>query len=281
LNYQHSFHAGSFADVHKHASLVLLLQAMARKEKPFLYLETHAGAGRYDLQGSAGLGSKEWESGIAKLWGKKVSPCLSKYLEIVSSLNPKSLLRYPGSPWIAKSCLRPRDRMILLEARFGEAQQLEQVLSEHSNRGRLPQVRIGDGYEALRAWLPPPERRGIIFLDPSFEQNNEFSRLANAFLAVEKYFSTGTTVAWYPLKDRKTVSRFYQTLEKSDLRRLLVTELQVLPEDVGGRLFGSALLIHNPPWQLDEELALLGSELREILSKNAKTSSHVRWLVGA
>ncbi|CAK0773275.1 Ribosomal RNA large subunit methyltransferase J [Gammaproteobacteria bacterium] len=281
MNYQHSFHAGSFADVHKHASLILLLQAMARKEKPFLYLETHAGAGRYDLQGSAGLGTREWESGVAKLWEKKAGLYFSKYLEIVSSINSKSLLRYPGSPWIAKSCLRPRDRMVLLEARFAEAQQLEQVISEHPNRGRPAQVRIGNGYEALRAWLPPPERRGIIFLDPPFEQNNEFSRLANAFLAVEKYFATGTTVAWYPLKDRKTVSRFYQTLEKSGLRRLLVAELQVLPEDVGGRLFGSALLIHNPPWQLDKELALLGSELRAILSKNEKTISHVHWVVGA
>ncbi|CAK0764859.1 Ribosomal RNA large subunit methyltransferase J [Gammaproteobacteria bacterium] len=289
LSYRHTFHAGNFADVHKHAALALLLRAMGRKDKPFLYLETHAGGGRYDLYGPDADRSREWEDGIGRLWARNVrnpSPQLAPYLAAISALNPNGHLRhYPGSPLIADACLRPMDRMVLLEARYSEAQRLETMFGVEQgfdSRKQRPavQVRIGDGYAALQPWLPPPERRGVIFIDPPFERNDEFKKLLAALTTVERHFATGTVAVWYPLKDRAAVTRFHRALKESGLRRLLLAELRVLPDDVGGRFHGSALLLHNPPWQLEQELSALGKELATLLASGPGTGAAVRWLVG-
>ncbi|CAK0762171.1 Ribosomal RNA large subunit methyltransferase J [Gammaproteobacteria bacterium] len=282
INYRHVFHAGNFADVHKHATLALLLQAMGRKDKPFFYLETHAGAGRYDLYGPDADRSREWEDGIGHLWAQNVrnpTSRLAPYLAAIAALNPNGHLRhYPGSPLIARACLRPNDRMVLLEARFSDAQRLETTLG--ANDSNHIQVRVGDGYAALEPWLPPSERRGVVFIDPPFERNDEFKQLLAALNTAHRHFATGTVAIWYPLKDRSSVTRFHYALKESGLRRLLLTELRVLPEDVGGRLYGSALLLHNPPWKLDRELTALGKELTILFSLGPMAGAEVRWLVG-
>ncbi len=250
---------------------------MARKNKPFLYMETHAGAGRYDLRGEdaqrAGL---EWQNGVGRLWGREANGLLAPYLRILASLNPRGHLRdYPGSPLIARSLLRPQDRLVLLEARLAEAQQLDAELAEDPRA----QVRVGDGYAALQAWLPPPERRGMVLIDPPFERNDEFRQIHEGLQTIHRRFATATVAIWYPLKDRGAVTRFYKSLEKSGLRRLLVAELAVLPEDVVGRLYGSGLVVHNPPWQLDIQLQQLLTEIQPLLALAPGGGSWVRWLV--
>ncbi|CAK0757694.1 Ribosomal RNA large subunit methyltransferase J [Gammaproteobacteria bacterium] len=283
MNYRHSFHAGNFADVHKHAVLALLLRAMARKDNPFFYLETHAGAGRYDLHSSDADRTREWENGIGRLWARGIrnsSSQLAPYLAVVAALNPNGHLRhYPGSPLITRACLRSIDRMVLLEACFSEAQRLETTMKKEGKGLRI-QVRIGDGYAALKPWLPPPERRGVLFIDPPFERNSEFKDLLTALATAHRLFSTGTVMAWYPLKERRAIAKFHDALKESGLRRLLLIELRILPEDVAGRFHGSALLLHNPPWLLEKDLVILGKELAIMLSSEHKAESNVRWLVG-
>ncbi len=286
MNYRHAFHAGNFADVHKHAVLTLLLRAMGCKDKPFLYLETHAGAGRYDLHGADAERGREWEEGIARLWPRQSpnpSSQLAAYLAVVEVLNPNGHLRhYPGSPLVARSCLRTQDRMVLLEARFSEAQRLEAMLQASSSSDGCVSVhvRVGDGYAALKPWLPPPERRGVVLVDPPFERNDEFKQLLAALGMIHHCFATATVMVWYPLKDRSAVARFHRALQDSGLRRLLLAELRILPGDVGGRFHGSALLLHNPPWQLDQEIAVLHKELLPLLALESGTHAEVRWLVG-
>lgn len=287
LNYRHAFHAGNFADVHKHAALALLLRALGRKDSPFFYLETHAGAGRYDLHGTDANRTREWENGIARLWTRDIQnlpPQLTPYLSVVNDLNPRGHLRhYPGSPWIAHACLRPIDRMVLLEACFSEAQRLETTfeLDKKLDRDQCQriQVRVGDGYAALKPWLPPAERRGVIFLDPSFERNDEFKQILMALTTIHRLFANGTVMIWFPLKDRRALDKFFRSLQDSGLRRLLLAELRVLPADVEKRFYGSALLLHNPPWKLDQELASLGEELSSLLALNPKEGAEIRWLV--
>ena len=285
MNYRHGFHAGNFADVHKHAILTLLLRAMGRKEKPFLYLETHAGGGRYDLHSADAERSREWEEGISRLWAAlahKPSPLLAPYLAAVAALNPNGQLRhYPGSPLIARACLRPTDRIVLLEARFSEAQRLEEMLhNTHHQDQAHAQVRIGDGYAALPPWLPPPERRGVVFMDPPFERNDEFKQLLTALTTAHRCFATGTVAIWYPLKDVPLVARFHRALQETGLRRLLLAELRILPDDVGGRLHGGAVLLHNPPWQLDQAITALHQELAPLLAPGPGCGAELRWLVG-
>jgi len=257
---------------------------MGRKDKPFFYLETHAGAGRYDLHGADADRSREWEEGVGRLWAQNIrnpTPQLASYLATIVAINPNGHLRhYPGSPLIAQACLRPKDRMVLLDARFSEAQRLETTVGADKIGNNQIQVRVGDGYAALEPWLPPPERRGVVFIDPPFERNDEFKQLLAALNTVHRIFATCTVAVWYPLKNRAAVTRFHYNLKESGLRRLLLTELRVLPEDVGGRLYGSALLLHNPPWKLDRELTALGKELTTLLSAGPMTGAEVRWLVG-
>ncbi len=285
MNYRHAFHAGNFADVHKHTTLTLLLRAMGRKDKPFLYLETHAGAGRYDLYGNDANSSHASETGIGRLWTqdrRPLPPSLAPYLGVVDALNPNGQLRHcPGSPLVARACLRPMDRMVLLEARFSEAERLEATLQAfQQNSQHMPQVRVGDGYAALSPWLPPPEKRGIVFIDPPFERNDEWKQLLAGLTTAHRCFATGTVMVWYPLKDHAAVTRFHRSLRESGLRRLLLSELRVLPEDVGGRFHGSGLLLHNPPWQLDQEMRTLNQVLVSLLASESGGRSEVRWLVG-
>jgi 23S rRNA (adenine2030-N6)-methyltransferase len=270
MNYHHGYHAGSFTDVFKHVILVALIKALLRKEKAFCYLDTHAGAGCYDLFSAQAQKSQEFESGISKVLHEKNPPDLIKqYLNCVQKINNQltgsstSALRYyPGSPAIMHYFLRPQDRMVLTELHPQEQQLLKNYFANASHTS----VHLLDGYQGLKAFLPPPERRSLILLDPPYEKPYELSYLASLLPIALKRFTTGIYAIWYPIKDRLAIEHFQQTLQQTIQQPLLVTEMTIYPEESPVRLNGCGMIIINPPWQLDTQLLAYLPWLWKILS---------------
>ncbi|MCL4800146.1 MAG: 23S rRNA (adenine(2030)-N(6))-methyltransferase RlmJ [Burkholderiales bacterium] len=282
LSYRHLFHAGNFADVFKHALLVRLLAALARKEKPFCYLDTHAGTGRYDLEHAWAQKAREFEHGIARVWQRADAPAaLAEYLALVRAENPDGVLRrYPGSPCIARRMLRPGDRMVLTELNRSDFAEL----AERFAGDRQVQVRRMDGYEALGAFLPPPEHRGLVLIDSAFDRAGEFARIAAALAGAHRRWATGTYAVWYPIVEPPAVRRFEREVAETGIRRILQLALEVAPERGAGALpagwmHGCGMLVVNPPWRLDEEAGPLLDWLRAALGRNGHGAGAVRWLV--
>jgi 23S rRNA (adenine2030-N6)-methyltransferase len=265
MNYLHTYHAGNFADVFKHVVLIALLKSLSKKEKPFFYLDTHAGTGVYDLFSLAAQKSKESESGIEKIIQQKKRPPLIKdYLECVYATNPLKIPEirfYPGSPAIAHYFLRSHDRMALTELHPKEYR----VLEKHFSKPHI-QTKCMDGYTALKAFLPPTERRGLILIDPPYENPNEHRDLLEGLKLALKRFETGVYAVWYPIKDRTSLERFYGTLQKNITLPMMAVELSIYPETTPTHLNGSGMIIINPPWQLDQTLAEVMPWLWETLS---------------
>jgi 23S rRNA (adenine2030-N6)-methyltransferase len=278
LAYRHLFHAGSAADVFKHALLVQLLIAAARKDKPYFYLETHAGIGRYDLNHPWAQKNAEFQEGILRLWGRTDAPeSLSVYLEVVRSENSGRALRYyPGSPLIASRLLRERDRMVLAELNREDCAQLAGLLA----RDRRVRVHHMDGYQALKAFLPPPERRGLILIDSSFDRAREFARLAEALVLAHGRFATGVYAVWYPLMEPAAVRAFERDVVASGIRRILRLELSVRPEQWRGEMRGSRMLVVNPPFEFDGISGAMLAWLWKALSPEGEGRHGVDWLVG-
>lgn len=272
MNYRHSFHAGNFADVFKHTVLISLIQAIARKETPFCFLDTHAGSGYCDLLAGDAQKTKEFESGICKILQQFDAPELIKtYLHCVEAANtafnttPSPLRYYPGSPLIAKHFLRPQDRMILSEL----DPKAHQVLKKHFARDKQVSVQLIDGYQALKAFLPPKERRGLILIDPPYERANELNELVTTLPPLVSRFATGVYAIWYPIKDKITIEKFYAKLKDAIKHPMLAIELSIYPENNPQYLNGSGMLIINPPWQLSEQVnAYLPWLWRQLSVKN-------------
>lgn len=245
MNYRHAYHAGNFADVFKHVVLVALTQALLRKDTAFCYVDTHAGAGSYDLSSIAAQKTKEAALGIGKIIAQPNPPALVQdYLRCVS---PEI---YPGSPLIVRQLLRAQDRMVLSELHPEELAQLRKVFRDD----KLVAVHLQDGYQSLKAFLPPKERRGLVLIDPPYEKTDEFEQLAKTLpMAVERW-ETGVFALWYPLKNRAVVERFQRTMQDRIARPLLFAELSIYAEDSAMSLNGSGMMIINPPWKLAEEL---------------------------
>jgi 23S rRNA (adenine2030-N6)-methyltransferase len=278
LNYRHVYHAGNFADVFKHAVLALLLKALNAKDKPYCYLETHAGAGRYDLESEAAAKTGEWRDGIGRLWPRFPEfPELADFAGAVRALNPgrPRPRYYPGSPLIAQALLRPGDRLLLCERVAEEARQL---FAELRNDARVS-VHVQDGYAALTSLLPPAERRGLVLIDPPYESGEEISQAIAALTAAHRRWATGIYALWYPLKERAPVARLHREIAASGIRRVLVAELRVMPDDNPMRLNGCGLLLVNPPWRLDDTLRSLLPRLAAVLCQVAPGGSTVEWLV--
>jgi len=256
VNYRHAFHAGNFGDVLKHLVLVALLERMTQKDKPLFFLDTHAGSGRYDLDAPAAARSREADRGIRCLAKRPgLPPLAERYVELVRRFDPANADRirhYPGSPHLAAMLLREGDRAALCELEPAEAETLKQEF----RRDRRFAVHRRDGYEALRALLPPRERRGIVLVDPPYEaQQQELQAVAEALVAAHDRWAQGVYAAWYPIKRAAPVDAFHASLVASGLDRLLVAELSVHPPDNEAGLNGSGMLIVNPPWQVGEALA--------------------------
>jgi 23S rRNA (adenine2030-N6)-methyltransferase len=278
MNYRHAFHAGNFADVHKHAVLVRILFHLRLKLGAFRIIDTHAGAGRYDLDGAEATRSGEWRRGIERIWQARewgtAEDLIRPYLDLVTALNPGGELRsYPGSPLIAKSLLRQQDRMIACELEEAAATALAAAL-----RGdRRCKALTIDGWTAAAAYVPPPERRGLVLIDPPFEEAIDFERLANILATAHRKWPTGIYLLWYPIKDRRAPDTLARQLGKLPVPRILRSELTLGPAQVGGNLVGSGLIVVNPPFTLERDLGVLLPVLCPLLSTEARDRTD--WLV--
>lgn len=274
MKYRHARHAGNFADVHKHVTVLALLCALQRKDKGFLYLETHAGRGVYDLADSAA----ESALGIECLAGTEcAAPELRRYLERLAQLRRTggSTRLYPGSPWLAASMLRVQDRAVLVEALAEDARALRRAL-RCAGSARV-RVEVGDGFERLRAALPPPERRGLTLIDPPYEDTRrDFDRVTAAAAEALRRFPAGVVAIWYPVKDARDTERWLAALARRIGRDALVAELWLHPRDSRVALNGSGMVIVNPPYQVAEPMSVWLAELLRRLGSGTHGGTLVR-----
>ncbi len=281
MNYRHAFHAGNFADVFKHALLARVLSYMVGKPAPLRFVDTHAGPGVYDLAGDEATRTGEWREGVGRIAPSAVPGALAEtlapYLAAVGPRGADGTWRgYPGSPAVAQWVLRPEDRLTLCELHPEDAEALRR------NMGRDPRVRVlaSDGYAALNAVLPPPERRGLVLVDPPFEKTREFDTLLAAILRAHRRWPTGSYMMWYPLKDRAAVGRFSAGLAGSGMKRVLQLHLLV-GDPEAGPLAGAGLALVNPPYTLRDEAEVLLPWLAEVLARPGQRGDWTaRWLAG-
>jgi 23S rRNA (adenine2030-N6)-methyltransferase len=252
MNYRHAFHAGNFADCMKHALLVWLLRALARKPAPFAVLDTHAGAGAYDLGGDEAVRTGEAARGIMRLLDD-TPDALADYVGVV-----KQVGLYPGSPVLIRALLRPGDRLICCELHPEEYGKLRR----RTARDRQIFVHQRDGYEALTALLPPAEKRGLVLIDPPYEAEDEYERLVAGLRAGHARFPTGVFAAWYPIKHRAPVRAFHTALRNAGLRDIVAAAFLLREPLDAARLNGCGLVVINPPWRFEAEApAILGALL--------------------
>ncbi|HZH27193.1 MAG TPA: 23S rRNA (adenine(2030)-N(6))-methyltransferase RlmJ [Azospirillaceae bacterium] len=257
MNYRHAFHAGNFADVVKHAVLTLVVERLKAKPKPFCVLDTHAGIGRYDLTSDAARRTGEHAGGIGRVLHADLPADLSPYLDAVRSLNPADASGgdgarwYPGSPCLVRALMRPGDRLVLAELHPDDAATLKREFRGDDQVA----VHHMDGWLALKAHLPPRERRGLVLIDPAFEVPDEYDRLAEGLRTGHARFPSGIFLLWHPIKERPAVWRLHDAIERSGIRDVLTVEVTIWPEDTHQRLNGCGLVIVNPPWGLEEQLA--------------------------
>jgi 23S rRNA (adenine2030-N6)-methyltransferase len=268
MHYRHSFHAGNFADVFKHVALCGLLAALSRKDKPWCCLETHAGAGAYDLAGEGATRTGEWREGIGRLHGLgHAPPLVESFLDVVRGVNGTGALRhYPGSPLFAQACAREGDRLVLCEKIPAIAAELRENLKGE----RRASVHQRDGYEA-HALLPPAEKRGLVLVDPPFERPDEFEAVEQLLGKALARFAGGVYAAWYPLKNRHAASRF----ERGVARHCAEPPLR-LALDTGapgeGQLRSCALLVVNAPYGFEGDFAPVGQWLAQQLAQGTRPS---------
>ena len=276
LSYRHLFHAGSFADVFKHVLLTRLLISLNEKDKPYFYLDTHAGIGRYDLSHPWAQKGREFESGIKKLLERDDIPAAMKpYMDIVRAENPDGHLRYyPGSPLITRKLIRPIDRIALTELNKTDCAELMNVIA----KDRRVNVQLMDGYQALKAHLPPKERRGLVLIDSSFDRSREFARLAEALADAHTRWATGTYAVWYPMMGAGVIRGFEKQIAAAGIRKVLQFELSILPEDAS-TMPGSGMIIINPPWKFDTEMRTLLRWVWSVLNVKSAGGVKVNWLV--
>lgn len=283
MNYRHGYHAGNFADVVKHAVFCRVLTHLREKPAAFRVIDTHAGSGIYDLTGPEAAKTGEWRDGIGRLWQADlpadVGSLLAPYLKVVAACNrdATTLTRYPGSPALAQGLLRPHDRLIACEIEPQAAAALARILRGDA---RAKAIAI-DGWTALKAYVPPKERRGVVLIDPPFEQPGEFSRLVQDVAAAHRKWATGIYLLWYPIKDLAEVTGFARKLSRLAIGKALRAELMVAPATMTEGLRGTGLIAINPPWRLHDELKRLLPALARLLSRGATKPWTLDWLAGA
>lgn len=286
MNYRHHYHAGNYADVFKHVLLLQLIRAMQRKEKGFLYLDTHAGRGGYDLSVPSVLPdgrsrAAEYPAGIGRLWGAADLPAaLTDYLGLVRRFNDRQgatgdeLKFYPGSPWIAKLLLRPQDRMALCELRADDAEALD---FDFARESRVT-VQASDGYTGLKAMLPPPEKRTLVLIDPPFESKAEFVQVRRGLGEALRRLPGAVCAVWYPITERARTDEFQEQVRELATPALAV-ELDIAGENPAVRMKGCGLLILNPPWQIEAEIRAVLPALVEKLKADSGAGARCTWLV--
>ena len=277
MNYRHNFHAGNFADVVKHAFLALIVRHFTQKATPFRYIDTHAGLGVYDLYADQARKTGEWREGVGRLWNAELEPDIAELLApwraAVDAVNSEGALRfYPGSPEVVRHLCRRDDRLILCELHPQDARALE----ERYARDRRVRAIAIDGWTGLNAYVPPKERRGIVLIDPPFEEPGELARMATALERAHQKWPTGTYVLWYPIKDPGETNAFLRRLREGAVPSILNVELMIQSTENGTRLGGTGLVVVNPPWTLERNARRLLPALARLLGRDGSATSRVQ-----
>jgi 23S rRNA (adenine2030-N6)-methyltransferase len=284
MQYRHSFHAGNFADVHKHIALLALLSALQKKAKGFLFVDTHAGEGLYDLAGSDARRSSESAAGIARLQeaarGDLCSP-IGRYLDSLAMLRERlgsGAGKYPGSPLLAATALRAADQGVFVETLAQQARALQRAMDQPSLQVRAPvRVVAGDGYQQLKALLPPAQRRGLVLIDPPYENPDEERLIASCLADSLTRFETGVYALWYPIKKQHDTDLWLARITRGIEQPVVALELCMTEPDNSVGLNGSGMLIVNPPWQFDVDAQEWQPQLHELLA--GKSGTRVQWIV--
>lgn len=281
MNYRHGFHAGNFADVVKHMTLARIVDYLKRKPAAFRVIDTHAGIGRYDLAGAQAEKTGEWRQGILRVLDKglpaEAAALAEPYLSTVRGENPDGgLSHYPGSPLLVRRLLRAQDRLSALELHPEDARTLAALFA-----GDV-QVRVMhlDGYLALGAHVPPKEKRGLVLVDPPFEEKGEFARMAEGLARAHKRFSGGIFALWYPLKDTREVEAFIAALRATGIPKILRLDLAIRAPSTPPRLHGSGMVVVNPPFPLEGEMRVLLPALADVLAEDGRGAWSVDWVRG-
>lgn len=269
MNYRHEFHAGNHSEVFKHVLLCLLIERFAQKSKSFFVLDTHSGAGLFDLGSKEAQRTREAEGGIGKVYAVR-SRILKSYLDIVESFNPDGLSHYPGSPSIVRSLLRDVDRLVACEAERSAYSRLKTLMSGDVRVS----VHQRDGYDAIKAFVPPRERRGLVFLDPPFEDSREFEAAAAAIDKGLEKWPTGTFLLWYPVKGRSSIRTFRKALRNQAPAFCCEFLAYAKRPEL---LAGSGIAVFNPPWRFDNDARAVGAALAPIFDSSGSSFSMEWW----
>ncbi|PKI18051.1 23S rRNA (adenine(2030)-N(6))-methyltransferase RlmJ [Colwellia sp. 12G3] len=273
LSYRHAFHAGNFADVLKHSVLSLVLDYMTRKEKGFHYIDSHSGAGMYQLAEEYAQKTGEYKDGIAKIINDEDAPeSLEPYLSLIKSLNLNSstgdeLEVYPGSPGIAKAFVRRQDSSHLFELHPTDIQHLE----DFCQRWRKVFVKQSDGYQGVLGLIPPPSRRGVVLIDPPYELKEDYQKAVKTIIKAYEKFSTGTYILWYPVVKRELVEQMSHAFTKSSVKNVLQVEFCLESDTDEYGMTGTGLFIVNPPWQLTAQLEEILPYMKTKLGNNGSS----------
>lgn len=277
LSYRHSFHAGNHADVLKHIVLMLIIESLQQKEKGFYYLDTHAGVGRYRLFSEESEKTAEFEEGIGRLWQCDDLPEeVARYIKLIKKFNygGKELRYYAGSPLIAATMLRPQDRALLTELHPSDFPLLRNNFKEYGNIT----AKREDGFQQLKATLPPKERRGLVLIDPPYELKQDYDLVVQAISEGYKRFATGIYAIWYPVVLRQQTKRIVKGLQATGIRKILQIELAVRPDSEQHGMTASGMIVVNPPWQLESQMKKILPYLVKVLIPEGTGSWSVNWI---
>jgi 23S rRNA (adenine2030-N6)-methyltransferase len=281
MNYRHAYHAGNFADVVKHAALSRLVEYLKLKDKAFRVVDTHAGSGLYNLSSEEAQKTGEWLDGIGRLLeaglSSEAAVLLAPYLDAVKSVNPEGgVKKYPGSPLIVRHLMRPQDRLSAIELHPKDFLRLK---AQFPGDFQVRAIEL-DGWLALGAHLPPKEKRGLVLVDPPFEQEGEFGRLVDGLVRAHRRWPGGIYALWYPIKDRAAVAQFRRELQETAIPRILDVAFEIRPPSHDERLDGSGLVIVNPPFVFEKEMRVLLPELKKALAEDPRARWSLDWIAG-
>ncbi|WP_109059109.1 23S rRNA (adenine(2030)-N(6))-methyltransferase RlmJ [Aggregatibacter aphrophilus] len=277
LSYRHSFHAGNHADVLKHIVLMLIIESLQQKEKGFYYLDTHAGAGLYRLFSQEAEKTAEYAEGIGRLWQRDDLPTeVDRYVKLIRKLNygGKELRYYAGSPLLAANLLRPQDRALMMELHPSDFPLLRNNFKAFDN----VTVKIGDGFQQVKATLPPKERRGLVLIDPPYELKEDYDLVVKTIEEGYKRFATGVYAIWYPVVLRQQTKRMIKGLDATGIRKILQIELAVRPDSDQRGMTASGMIVINPPWTLEKQMKSILPYLSTALAPQGTGGWSVNWI---
>lgn len=265
LSYRHSFHAGNFADLLKHSIYVHCLDYMTQKPRPLRVIDTHSGAGIYSLESLEALKNKEYMQGVGKIWHLQELPdLLARYRQQLALFSPEECVVYPGSPLLAQSLLRPTDQLFVHELHPTDFRHLHQLLNQHKNI----RVLANEGMQSLLSLVPPPDKRALVLIDPSYEIKQDYQTVVNQLIKACKRFSTGTYLLWYPVVSRARIDEMEKTFKNSGIRNIQLYELAITADAENAGMTSSGIIAINPPWTLWQQLQTALPFAVKLLSEN-------------